>query len=202
MECLNNNIFVRYDLSHNKVFKIGDLELIRPDAWEVKDDSAEDMTKTESNVNKLHVHPQIATIVKENGKFPYKKGDKVFLHYMAYEWAEQFEIDGEDCTMIDGEYVLFVIKDGEFIMPEGFYLGEEIFTEGAKTESGIYLTPFDKVKKAMMITITHKPEGDNFVEIGETVLSCDDKQYILNINDKDYVWLKKSEIVAKIEDAA
>lgn len=201
MNCPNNNIFVKYDLTHNKEFDLGNgVKLIRPDAWHVNDNSLEDTTKTESNVNKLEVHPQIATVVHGNRKFPYHKGDKVFLHYMAFEWAEEFNIDGEPCTLVDADYVLFVIKDEEFVMPSDYYLGEQVYKEGEKTASGIYLTSQAEVKVAMEIKITHKPANCDFVDIGETVLTVDDKQYVLKINNKEYVWLKKSEIVAKVTE--
>lgn len=198
--CKNVNLFVSYDMSHNKVFSIAGIEIIRPDEWEAEKLSEDAMKQTESNVNKLDVHPQIATVLIPNLKFPFKKGDKVFLHYMAFEWAERLEIEGESGFMIDAEYVLFVMEDGKYIMPKDYYLGEQVYAEAERTASGIYVTPFDTVKKAMEITITHKPQGDDYVGIGDTVYSVDDKQYVLKVDGKEYVWLKKSEIIAKKED--
>lgn len=196
MESVGNKVIVRFDESHNKVFKIGDVEIMKPDIWQYNAGESDD--RMEGKVNKLLINPQVAEVVINNKKNKLAKGDKVFVHYMAYEWKDDNAIDikGVKCAMIDGGQVFFKIVEGELITQPDIFLGELIH-EDKMTMSGIIIS-VSNVRRASTIKITHKPKEvkkeTNMIEVGMTVNTVDDNQYIVNYNGKDYVVLKSNEI--------
>lgn len=202
MKAVGDRLFVDYDMTHNKVFNIGSINLVRPDMYIFKDGESDN--KMEGRVNKLELNPQVATVELTNEKHNLFKGDKVFLHYLAYEWLDPndyTEIDGKKLYSIDARDIFFKIKeDNEIELKDDLFLGEVIL-EDTITVSGIYINVENKRKEAL-VTITHIPsarkEEVKHIKVGDVVKSIDDYQYILNFNNKKYVLLKSDEIVAII----
>lgn len=208
MNTVNNHAFVEFSKTHNKEFTIGGVTLIRPDFWHTEDNQE----KYEANVNKLETNPQVATVLISSPTLKIAKGEKVFLHYMAREWAEDMVIDGMEGSMIQGDYILFkILPDNSFEMRENTFLGERIFTGEQQSASGII---FDLGHRAVASTIkiTHVPKeltkeyGSEkreykemrWVKKGDTVVTVDDKQYIFEHEGKSYVKLTVDEITGKV----
>jgi co-chaperonin GroES (HSP10) len=203
MKAVGNRLFVDYDMTHNKVFKINGLELLRPDIYLFKDGESDN--KMEAKVNKLDLNPQIATVELDNPKFNLFKGDKVFLHYMAYEWLDMNEyqlIDDKKLYCIDAKNVFFKILEDKLELKEDLFLGEVIL-ENKLTLSGIHINVENK-RKISLIKITHVPskciKGYDCIKVGSTVKTIDDNQYIINYNQKKYVVLRSEEIVGILTD--
>jgi len=215
MVTINNNLFVEFDVSHNKVFNLAGVDLIRPDMWEMSEDEQGART-FESNVNKLLTHPQVATVKRNaicklrDGFNPdgsekyiekgYAKGEVVFLHYMAKEWEDKVEFAGEEFSLVGAQHVLFKIEGDKFIMNDGVFLGTWELEDAPKTESGIFLTSSDeKIKNDLAIVITHVPDKCareyRHVKVGDTVLPMDKNNYVIQYEGKEYVVLKDREII-------
>ena len=198
MKAVGDRLFVDYDMTHNKVFKINGLDLLRPDIYLFKDGESDN--KMEAKVNKLDLNPQIATVEIDNPKFNLFKGDKVFLHYMAYEWLDinEYElIDNKKLYCIDAKNVFFKIFEDRLELKEDLFLGEVIL-ENKLTLSGIHINIENK-RKESLIKITHIPKecGKEYkqINVDTIVKTIDDNQYIINYDNKKYVVLKSSEIV-------
>lgn len=202
MESIGSRVLVRFNESHNKVFKIGNIELIKPDIWQYNSGESDD--KMDGKVNKLLVNPQIAEVVATNQKHKLSKGDMVFVHYMAYEWKDENSVNmnGVECTMIDGLQVFFKIVDDKIVMQPDMFLGEVIHEE-KMTMSGIIIS-VDSVRKSATIKITNKPksvkrEWDS-IDVGMIVNTVDDFQYPITYNGNNYVVLKSNEIAGILEE--
>lgn len=198
MKLLRDMIGVEFDMSHNNVYNVGGIELVRPDKWEHENTSySETGTMYQKNTNLKDTLPQIATVIVENDNMPFKMGDKVFVHYLALNNAQ--EIEG--VTAIHGKSVFFKIKDdGSYEMMEDVYLGQRVFNELEKTTSGIYLTSGEKGKEPLKIRITHAPKNSPLFKVGDTVLTVDDNQYELNVYEDGHIKLNTWDIAIKIED--
>ena len=196
MRTLGKNIFVAFDLAHNKEFDVGGTTLIRPDGW------ASDLNegKTESNVNHLETNPQVAIMLADNPTYGLNKGDKVFLHYMAFEWAEAIQMDGMNGWVVpDADYVFFKIVDDKFVMVNDTYIGQRIYKDNKDERTGLYLTSQAEVAVESNIELTHIPEKQSreraHLTVGTKVLTVDDNQYIFEYEGKSYVKLSGDEIV-------
>jgi len=90
--CIGKKLYVRFDPDHNKVFELGDtgVKLIRPDQWLHRDE--EGKQTFQENTNYLETKPQVCEVLMANDNYPYKVGDKLFCHYMAYETAQNGDI--------------------------------------------------------------------------------------------------------------
>src|SRR5215217_5089196 len=96
MELIGQKLGVKFHAKDKKEYDLGNgIILIRPDAWEHSEGTAEQNKLVNENVNKIEVNPQraVVTIVGENPFF--KVGDEIFTHYMAYEIQEAIDLDGE-----------------------------------------------------------------------------------------------------------
>lgn len=190
---LNNYIIVSFDKKHNKVFEVGGVELIRPDEWTLTEEGS-------TNFNMKEVHPQIATVLVGNPRYPYRKGDKVFLHYMAKETEQAIDVEGEEQSGVDANFVFFVIDGDNMVMAKNTYLGEQVYVDAPKTPSGIYTTPFDKKKEVLKIKLTHVPYDSEYFDVGEVVFTVDDNQYTFEYKGKEYIRLRSEEIVGKYKE--
>jgi len=191
MKLLNGKIGVKFDESHNKTLTKGlnDLDIVRADLWINREDDGEQSSKYNENLNYLETKPQIASVTITSASCDYKVGDKIFLHYMAYETAELTEYG----WIVDTDFILFqIMPDNTFKMVDGAYLGEQLLTDEVITETGIYLS--GGKKEGLKVKITHVPDN-NLISIGETVVTVDDKQYELNYWGKKYIKLVENEIV-------
>jgi len=198
MYTVRNNLIVKYDFSHNKIFKVGGIELVRPDMWLHSHGDETTHTKFMDNKNKLETNPQIATVVVTNKNSKLVAGDIVFLHYMAYEWHETFIYKDEECAMIDGDYVLFKIENNEYKMIDG-YLAEQIIESEIRLDSGIFINVEEK-PKAVEVKLTHVPNNSKYY-VGQRVVTVDEKNYLITIDgNKKFVYLKETEIVAFFDE--
>lgn len=195
MESLGNKLFVKFKSIHDLEYK--SLKLYNPNIWEM--DLEEGDLKMDGKVNKLLVNPQIATVMVTSPKFRVSKGERVFLHYMAYEWGEEdiVHINGEDCNVVDGNHIIFKIKEDDIELVPDTFLGE-LIEEDQKTESGIIISA-TPIRKAATINITHVPSERvrevEEIKVGDIVNTVDDHQYVINFNDRKYVVAKSHEIV-------
>jgi co-chaperonin GroES (HSP10) len=180
-----NNILVKFD----PVPTISGL--ITPERYKIQDGDADENTAYGVTTNRKLINPQVITILsgEHNGK-------RAFVYYGAYEIAKWPE---PELAIIPEATILFFIEP---IQPvSGTYLGEEVFTEGEKTASGIYITPFAEKKEGVLIKITHIPQengikyGDKHIQLGDTVVTVDSYQYDLRYQDKKYIKLRDTEIV-------
>ena len=198
MKAVGDRLFVDYDMTHNKVFNFNGVEIARSDIYLFKDGESDN--KMEAKVNKLELNPQIATVELNNLKYNLFKGDKVFLHYMAYEWLniDDFQlIEGKKLYSIDARNIFFKIIGNNIELIDDLFLGEVII-ENKLTLSGIHVNIENK-RKESLVKITHIPkECDNEykqINVDTIVKTIDDNQYIINYDNKKYVVLKSSEIV-------
>lgn len=201
----SNRLAVQFDGRHNKVFNVGGVELIRPDMWEHTEhgDYGGEHTKWMENFNMKDVHPQIGTVCFDQPNLGYKKGERLFFHYMAKEAEELIEIDGDWYSLVFPYHVFFKIEGEQIIMADDMYLGEQVYTDAVKTDSGIYLTSQDKKKETLKIKILHVPKNRKLkeVNVGDIVCTDDDHQYYLNYDGRDYIKLHHNEIAAKFVEA-
>lgn len=207
MRAIGNKIGVVFDDNHLKTYDLGNgIKLHRAETWVGKEGDEEGFTKTESNVNHLETNPQIGWVVMPNDKYDLKVGDKVFMHYLAFEeFEEKIEIDGKDCYLIEENFIFFTMENGEYKMRPNTYLGTIIINEPPKSTFGIYLTSQDAFKNDLKISITHSPipvtnEHGVFIEnvckVGDIVMPIDRSNYPLTVDEVEYVMLKDTEIVA------
>lgn len=196
MRTINTSVFVKFDLDHNKVWTFGEHKIYRPDHWV---DGEEE--KAEGNVNHLDTNPQVADVLADCDNYEVQKGDKVFLHYMAFEWAEEMEIEGQKGHIIQGDYILMKIKGENFEMIGDTYLGQQEFTKEMVLDWGLILN-VEKRPVASTIVLTHlpiEPKAERKeLKAGDTVISIDDNQYIFDYGGKKYVKLTGDEIVGVI----
>lgn len=206
MKCINRNIGIVFDETHLKTYDLGNgISLERAESWKVRHDDGETNTKISTNVNHLEVNPQIGWVAITNDKYPFEIGDKVFMHYLAFEMFEDRIVDEQDREVyfVDASYIFFTMNE-ELVMCPSVYLGVVDIDEPPKTESGIFLTSLEEVKDEMSITITHAPESvandfgivlPRIAEVGDKVMPMDKSNYNIKIGEKDYVVLKEHEII-------
>lgn len=208
MRAIGNKIGVVFDETHLKTYDLGNgIQLERAQAWRAKEGDEESITKVETNVNHLETNPQIGYIAMTNDAYEFEMGDKVFMHYLAYEeFEEKIDIDGKECYLIEESFIFFVIKNGIYEMRPNTYLGRVVIEEPPKTTTGIYLTSQEAVKNDLRISITHVPvekENEhgilvkNVCEIGEEVIPMDKFNYPVKLDGEEYVMLKDTEIVGR-----
>lgn len=212
--CIGRKIGVRFDQLHNKVLGVGlnGIEIVRAEAWKSTQDDKDGNSRFEENVDYKETHPQICVVTKTNPDYPYKVGDKLFVHYMAFETAKNGDIVTYD-AIIDADYVFFTLKDDEIIISEDIYIGEPIYSKEEKTKSGIVLAGGKEDSLKIRILHTTAPFYKYLPQIGERakfltqpivkpgdiVISQDKYNYHFKYNKKKYVMLKGHEIAAVYE---
>lgn len=220
--CANKYIAVKFNSNHNKVIELGDtgIKLYRPDEWVERDDYGEikldektGTTKFGYNVDYKETHPQICVVTASNPKYPYKIGDKLFVHYMAYETAECGDIETLEAIII-ADYVFFRINsDGTWDLSNDTYIGEAVLIGEDITNTGIILSLGKKDNLKVKITHIHKPyykKNERYPElesmhltypicnIGDTVVSIDKYNYEFELDGKKYIKLSSHEIATVI----
>lgn len=209
MKVLNNKIIVEFDKNHNEVVGKGlnGLDIIRGHAWATVSDDEEMAKKYTVNTNYREVHPQICTVLHPSSNHDYKVGDKLFVHYMAAETCEYVGYLGITGYIIETDFIFFqILEDGIFKMVDGLYLGEQQYTAEEIRPSGIFIG--GGVKEGLKVRITHIPEKfpkwykEHPINIGDLVLTIDDKQYELDYWGKKYIKLVDSEIVGTFDISA
>lgn len=199
MKLLNDKIAVQFETSHNKIVGtgIGGLELIRPDRWLNHDAEEVDgsLSRFDENVNYLETHPQICVVIHPNTQCDYRAGDKLFVHYMALEWAE-YTIYG---TIIETDFIIFqIMPDGLLKLVDDTYLGELLFEKEEETNG--FITVKEK-KDSLKIKITHlanNHKAEFGFGVGDIIISVDKNNYAFNYDGKKLIKLTRDEIVAKL----
>lgn len=190
-------IGVEFDKEHNNSYKIGDVTIVRPEMWEFENSSHnESGTMFQKNTNLKETNPQIAVVTTDCEELSLKIGDVVFTHYLAINNAQQIE----DLSVISTKSVFFQIKGDEFIMMEDIYLGQQVYTDLVKTESGIYLTSDEQKKETLKIKLTHVPKNSMYFSVGDTVLTVDDNQYEIDVYGGKHIKLNTWDIAIKINE--
>ena len=182
----NRNILVKFD----PLPTVGGITV--PERYKIQDGDADENTAYGVTTNRKLINPQVITILsgEHNGK-------RAFVYYGAYEIAKWPE---PELAIIPEATILFFIEPIQPVY--GTYLGEEVFTEGQRTASGIYITPYAEKKEGILIKITHIPEQGRIggIQVGDTVVTIDDYQYDLRYSDKKYIKLRSTEIIGVKKD--
>lgn len=195
MKLLNKAIIVRYITEHNSTIGTGinGVPIVRADLWlNTEAEVADEPSRFDENLNYLETHPQICVVVHPNSYADYKVGDKLFVHYMAWEWKEK----ADDGYVIETDYVFFkILPDDTFEMVKDNYLGTPIYAKDE--EVGGFIIAGEK-KDNLQVDITHVP-ADSIFNIGERVISIDKNNYEFDYWGKRYIKLTKQEIVSHYE---
>jgi len=195
MKVLHKKLVVKFDDLHNKIFKVGGVELYRTDEWLHRDEQGKQ--SFEENCNYLETKPQVAVLRHSNSKYPYQPGDKLFLHYMAHVTAT-YANEADKDAFIDAYYVLFTfMPDGGYKMADGICFAEQLYTEDNVTPAGIIIDVLGHKPKLCQVRVTHAPEESEFKQ-GELVLTIDANQYPVRVDGKDYIMLREREIVGRV----
>jgi hypothetical protein len=198
MKLLNKNIVVRFINEHNSTIGTGinGSPIVRAELWlNTEAEVADEPSRFDENVNYLETNPQICVVVHPNAYCEYRAGDKLFVHYMAWEWREKVD----DGYVIETDYVFFkILPDDTFEMVKDNYLGTPIYTKDE--EVGGFVIAGEK-KDNLQVDITHIPTESMFT-IGERVISIDKNNYEFDYWGKRFIRLVKDEIVANYEHEA
>lgn len=190
LQLLNDHLLVEFEPRQ----KLSDkLDLVMPERYLIQDADKEGEHDAYGIVtDRRTINPQIVKVIKGNKQIP--DGSRCFVHYGAFEVAQWFT---PKQAIIKSGMVFFML-DPIRTFP-GNYLGEEVFIEGERTASGIYVTPYAETKLPCNVKILHAPEASG-LKAGDEVISIDAANYTLTYQDKKYVKLRESEIVAKMVD--
>lgn len=185
---LNGNILVEFEECAN--LKRGVLDLVIAERYLIQEaDQEGEHDAYGVTTDRRLINPQTVKIIEGNDEIP--DGTRCFVHYGAWEIAQWWE--GQ--AIIPARTVFFKLDP---ITPfEGNYLGHEVFKEGERTDSGIYLTPYAEIKLPCNIKIIHVPENSG-IKVGDEVITVDAAQYQLNYEGEKFIKLKDSEIIARV----
>lgn len=206
----NNNIIVLFDYDWNSSLVAQPNGLVIPERFVIESGDEDADTAYGVTTDRRLINPQTVTVVQGNedwlntvnNTYPEYERDQIlkltpliipgryFVHYGAFEVANW--LDKEHHGTIPGKMLLFGIDPIRCM--QGTYLGEEVFGELPRTESGIYLTPQMETKEGVLVRVTHVPE-DGKVEVGDVVVTIDQFQYDLWYDGKKYIKVDDSEIV-------
>lgn len=201
MRLLNNYICVIFITDHNHKIGIGlnGMPIIRAEKWlNTEAEEADAPSRFDENENYLETNPQICIVKHPSAYHGYQPGDKLFLHYMAWEWAEATEYG----YVVEADQILFKINEDETLMVvNDTYLGEFLYEREEETETG-FVTVKEK-KDSLKIKITHLARNHNEAfgfGIGDVIISIDKNNYQFNYNGGKYIKLTRDEIVSKLTE--
>lgn len=193
MKLLNKNIIVRFITEHNKAIGTGinGEPIIRADLWlNTEAELADEPSRFDENLNYLETNPQICVVVVPNAYADFKAGDKLFVHYLAWEWKELADYG----YVIETDYVFFkILPDDTFEMVKDNYLGTPIHHKDEEIGGFIIAST---TKDNLQVDITHVP-AESLLSIGDRVISIDKNNYEFDYWGKRYIKLTKEEIVSK-----
>lgn len=220
--CANKYLAVRFNSDHNKIYELGNtgIKLYRPDEWaerdeygEIKLDENTGTTKFGYNTDYKDTHPQICVVTAPNPNYPYRVGDKLFVHYMAYETAACGDIETLEAIII-ADYVFFRINpDGTWDLSNDTYIGEAVITGEEISPSGIIASLGKKDNLKVNITHVHQPyykKNERYPElvqnyrtypvcnVGDTIISIDKYNYEFELDGKKYIKLSAHEIATVV----
>ena len=85
-------------------------------------------------------------------------------------------------------------------MADGVYLGKEVVVEAPKTESGIFLTPFDDQKEMLKVKVTDAPANQDLIKVGSTIMSADANQYLISYEGETYIKIDEVYVVGVCDE--
>lgn len=196
MRCINNYILVDFIEDRTKIDLGNGHTLYKPERFTVKEDTGEG-SLTQKITDRKMMNPQVVLIVSENPKYPQlKKGQKAFVHYGAWETGLPHT---DTQSFINADMVFFLIDECDrFTAVLSTYLGERVYSDAPRSESGLYLTPWAEKKEPNRIRITHSPTEHHFVQPGDIALTVDDAQNEVEYNGKKIIVLKEMYVVGKL----
>lgn len=195
---VRDSIIVLFDYDWSKTDVKLDNGLFVPERYVIEEADEDAETAWGVTTDRKLINPQIVQVL--SGKYT---GRRAFVHYGAFEVAKW--LDSDHHGLIPEKMIIFFI-DPITCMP-GTYLGDEVFEDLPRTESGIYLTPQLEDKVGIKIKITHVPKENGvlyydktedrckFIKIGDTVITVDSFQYDLTYQGKKYIKLEDTEII-------
>ncbi len=212
MKCMNNYIAVEFDREYQKTRQIeGGITLIKPDQWLYTEGTeTNNGAKYDTQRDLKEVNSQIATVVAENytvdertgnRRCSLRTGQKIFVHFLEYDRATPFDVDGKEHSFIDFRSVFFVIHgDGDYEMTPDTYLSEPCMIESPKTESGIFLCSDEALKRdSLKVRITHAPkDGTAEYSIGDIIICTDSFDYRLKVDGREYIKLTSQWMTSKL----
>lgn len=189
MKTTTGNIIVTFDYDHAKALVKLDSGLFVPERYMIESGDEDADAAYGVTTNRKLINPQVINILSGE-----HSGKRAFVHYGAFEVAKWLSSDRvqDGRSIIPEKMILFFINPIA-CMP-GTYLGDEVFEDGPRTESGIWLTPTIETKQGILITITHVP-ANNIVDVGNTAVTVDQYQYDLNFEGRQYIKLTEEEII-------
>jgi hypothetical protein len=167
MNSIGDNLIVKYEVGHNRNVKIGDVTI---------------EISRECNIDLKEGNDQKCVIIGiPKNEIWLKQGDVVFTHYLGSDKSNMFEYKGEKYWRIPRRNVFFRINEGGDIETnEDVFLCEQIVSEAPKTESGIFLTPFEEQEETMKLIVLHTPKNNKAIKVGDKIISDDAYNYVLN----------------------
>lgn len=182
----NGNIIVKFNYNKSDGAVKQASGIFVPERYLIEGDDEEAPAAYGVNTNRKLINPQVVEIFSGQ-----HTGKRAFVYYGAFEIAKWLD---DETAIIPENTIFFFVNPIQCV--HGTYLGDEVFTEGPKTASGIWTTPIAETKDGVKIVITHVPENCHpMVQVGTTVVTVDSHQYDLEYNGKKYIKLKESEIV-------
>ena len=183
------NIVVKFHYDHSQTLVKTDTGLFVPERYMIEGGDEDADAAYGVTTDRKLINPPIVDILSG-----VHQGKRAFVFYGAFEIAKWLSDDrvADGRAIIPDKMLLFFI-DPISCLPKT-YLGDEVFEEGPRTESGIWLTPTIETKQGVLIKITHIP-ANNIVDIGNTVVTVDQYQYDLTYQGRKYIKLDESEII-------
>lgn len=175
----NSNILVRF---HEEIETPSNL--IIPERYTVHEKAydGDNETRTAVTTDRRLINPQIVDVL--SGEY---EGETAFVYYGAYETA----VWPDDRAIIQERNLLFLLNP---IRPlPGIQLGEEVFVEGDRTESGIYRSTNTGGVDGIKVKILYGTMA------GKTIVTQDSAQYWLLYGGKKYLMVRDKFIAAYYE---
>jgi hypothetical protein len=177
---------IKYDIGSIRKVDVGGVEI------EIAAECNMDVRGNQDQIGIIHAAPEGHTF--------FKKGDKVFTHYLASHESNSFEYEGEVYHRVPLRSIFFRVNEDEtFDMKDKVYLCDEIVVEAPKSPSGILLTPFDDKRQELRLKVLNAPKSSRDIFEGDKIISKDDYQYTLTYNKRKYVKIDYEFILATYE---
>lgn len=186
MRATRGFVILKYDKGHMRKAKLGSIEI-------------EIQREVNNDLKAGHDQRAVVVGVSDDCKW-LTQGDVVWTHYLGSDKGNSFEYQGEIYHRIREAHIFFKIKeDGSFEMNNSVYLGKEVIVEAPKTESGIFLTPYEEEKELLKIKVTNVPANQDLIKVGNTIMSSDASQYLINYEGETYIKIDEVYVVGVYE---
>lgn len=163
--------------------------IVIPETYKIQDGDEDTPTAYGVTTDRRMINPQTVKIIEGT-----HKGRRAFVYYGAYEIASWPE---PELAIIPERTILFLLDPIEPV--SGTYLGEEVFVEGARTASGIFITPYAEKKEGIKIKLIHVCKNSKY-NAGDMAITIDANHYPLTLEGKKYIKLVDREIVGVERD--